>query len=212
MNADLVFGVVALAVAATYYALARAIPSSLLDDVVGSRGLPMVYGVVLGGSGAPADRPRPAGSAVRSSHGPPAGTVPNAQDARHSGARRRIRRPAPVARLRRLDRPAACGDGRPSGRRPQRPRGARGRVRRRVPVGALRVAARHPAAGGDLVLVLNSAVLNMPLELLAADHPRCVRRAWCGESSGARCPGSRRRSRWRCCCRSPTGWTPPWPS
>ena len=49
LNADLLFGVVSLAIAATYYALARAIPSSLLDDVVGSRGLPMVYGVVLAG-------------------------------------------------------------------------------------------------------------------------------------------------------------------
>ena len=49
LNADLVFGVVSLAIAATYFALARAIPSSFLDDVVGSRGLPMVYGVVLAG-------------------------------------------------------------------------------------------------------------------------------------------------------------------
>lgn len=49
LNADLVFGVASLAIAATYFALARAIPSSLLDDVVGSRGLPMVYGVVLAG-------------------------------------------------------------------------------------------------------------------------------------------------------------------
>jgi putative tricarboxylic transport membrane protein len=47
LNADRVFGVVSLAIAAIYFALARAIPSSLLDDVVGSRGLPMVYGVVL---------------------------------------------------------------------------------------------------------------------------------------------------------------------
>jgi hypothetical protein len=49
LRADLVFGVVSLLIAATYYALARAIPSSFLDDVVGSRGLPMVYGVVLAG-------------------------------------------------------------------------------------------------------------------------------------------------------------------
>ena len=49
MNAELVFGVVALAVAATYYALARGIPASLLDDVVGARGLPAVYAVALGG-------------------------------------------------------------------------------------------------------------------------------------------------------------------
>lgn len=49
LNADLVFGVVSLAIAAAYYAMARAIPSSLLDDLVGSRGLPMVYGVVLAG-------------------------------------------------------------------------------------------------------------------------------------------------------------------
>ena len=47
LNADLVFGVVSLAIAGVYYALARAIPSSFLDDVVGSRGLPIVYGVVL---------------------------------------------------------------------------------------------------------------------------------------------------------------------
>jgi putative tricarboxylic transport membrane protein len=47
MNAELAFGVAALAVAGTYYAAARAIPSSMLDDVVGSGGLPMVYGAVL---------------------------------------------------------------------------------------------------------------------------------------------------------------------
>jgi hypothetical protein len=49
VNAELVFGVVALAVAATYYALASGIPASLLDDVVGARGLPAVYAVALGG-------------------------------------------------------------------------------------------------------------------------------------------------------------------
>ena len=49
MNADLVFGVAALAVATLYYVLARDIPTSLLDDVVGSRGLPMTYGAVLAG-------------------------------------------------------------------------------------------------------------------------------------------------------------------
>ena len=49
MNADMAVGVVALAIAATYYALARGIPGSLLDDVVGSRGLPIVYAVALAG-------------------------------------------------------------------------------------------------------------------------------------------------------------------
>ena len=49
MSADLGFGVVALAIAATYYLLARGIPGSLLDDVVGSRGLPIVYAVALAG-------------------------------------------------------------------------------------------------------------------------------------------------------------------
>ena len=49
MNAELVFGVAALAVAAIYYGAARAIPSSMLDDVVGSRGVPMVYVAVLAG-------------------------------------------------------------------------------------------------------------------------------------------------------------------
>ena len=49
MSADLGFGFVALATAATYYALARGIPGSLLDDVVGSRGLPRVYAVALAG-------------------------------------------------------------------------------------------------------------------------------------------------------------------
>ena len=49
MNADLAVGVVALAIAATYYLLARGIPGSLLDDVVGSRGLPIVYAVALAG-------------------------------------------------------------------------------------------------------------------------------------------------------------------
>ena len=49
MSADLVFGVVALAVAATYYASARGIPVSLLDDIVGSRGLPNVYAAALAG-------------------------------------------------------------------------------------------------------------------------------------------------------------------
>jgi hypothetical protein len=49
MNADMAVGVVALAIAATYYALARGIPGSLLDDVVGSRGLPIIYAVALAG-------------------------------------------------------------------------------------------------------------------------------------------------------------------
>jgi hypothetical protein len=49
LNADLVFGLVALAVAATYYTLARGIPTSLLDDLVGSRGLPTVYAFALAG-------------------------------------------------------------------------------------------------------------------------------------------------------------------
>ena len=47
LNAELTFGVVALAAAAAYYAAARAIPSSLLDDVVGSGGLPKAYGLAL---------------------------------------------------------------------------------------------------------------------------------------------------------------------
>ena len=47
LNAELMFGVVALAAAAAYYAAARAIPSSLLDDVVGSGGLPKTYGLAL---------------------------------------------------------------------------------------------------------------------------------------------------------------------
>ena len=47
LNAELMFGVVALAAAAAYYAAARAIPASLLDDVVGSGGLPKAYGLAL---------------------------------------------------------------------------------------------------------------------------------------------------------------------
>jgi hypothetical protein len=47
LNAELAFGVVALAAAAAYYAAARAIPASLLDDVVGSGGLPKTYGLAL---------------------------------------------------------------------------------------------------------------------------------------------------------------------
>lgn len=47
MNPDLVLGVAALTVAATYYALTRGIPASLLDDVVGSRGLPAIYAATL---------------------------------------------------------------------------------------------------------------------------------------------------------------------
>lgn len=47
LNAELMFGVVALAAAAAYYAAARVIPASLLDDVVGSGGLPKVYGLTL---------------------------------------------------------------------------------------------------------------------------------------------------------------------
>jgi putative tricarboxylic transport membrane protein len=47
MLAELLFGAVALAIAAVYYAGAGAIPASLLDDVVGSSGLPRVYAVAL---------------------------------------------------------------------------------------------------------------------------------------------------------------------
>jgi hypothetical protein len=46
-NAELRVGLVALACAAAYYAAARAIPASLLDDVVGSGGLPKSYGIAL---------------------------------------------------------------------------------------------------------------------------------------------------------------------
>jgi hypothetical protein len=49
LNVELGLGAVALAVAAAYFAAARAIPASLLDDVVGSGGLPRVYGLVLAG-------------------------------------------------------------------------------------------------------------------------------------------------------------------
>ena len=49
MNADLAFGVIALVVAAAYYTLARGIPASLPDDLVGSRGLPTVYAFTLAG-------------------------------------------------------------------------------------------------------------------------------------------------------------------
>jgi len=47
MNAELGFGVVALVIAAIYYILARGIPASLLDDLVGSQGLPIVYACAL---------------------------------------------------------------------------------------------------------------------------------------------------------------------
>ena len=50
-SAEMVFGVVVLAAAAAYFAAARAIPASLLDDVVGSRGVPIVYAVVLAALG-----------------------------------------------------------------------------------------------------------------------------------------------------------------
>jgi putative tricarboxylic transport membrane protein len=48
MNKDLVCGVAALAVAVGYYALADAIPRSLLSDDVGAAGLPKVYAIALG--------------------------------------------------------------------------------------------------------------------------------------------------------------------
>jgi putative tricarboxylic transport membrane protein len=47
VNAELLLGVVALVVAMVYFAAARAIPASMLDDVVGSGGVPTVYGIAL---------------------------------------------------------------------------------------------------------------------------------------------------------------------
>ena len=44
---DLVFGVVCLALAAGYYAMAAAIPESALSDTVGAQGLPKTYAIVL---------------------------------------------------------------------------------------------------------------------------------------------------------------------
>ena len=48
MNRDGVLGLLLLAVAATYYAAADAIPPSTLADAVGPGGLPKAYAVVLG--------------------------------------------------------------------------------------------------------------------------------------------------------------------
>jgi hypothetical protein len=47
VNGDRVLGLVMLALAAGYYAMAAAIPESPLADAVGPQGLPKVYAVVL---------------------------------------------------------------------------------------------------------------------------------------------------------------------
>lgn len=49
MNRDAVFGGVTLTIAIVYYAMAAAIPESLLADAVGPQGLPESYAVVLAG-------------------------------------------------------------------------------------------------------------------------------------------------------------------
>lgn len=48
MNRDLVCGVIGCALAAGYYAMATAIPESMLADTVGPQGLPKSYGIALG--------------------------------------------------------------------------------------------------------------------------------------------------------------------
>jgi putative tricarboxylic transport membrane protein len=48
VNRDLAFGLAALALAIGYYALAAALPDTMLADAVGPQGLPKTYAVVLG--------------------------------------------------------------------------------------------------------------------------------------------------------------------
>jgi putative tricarboxylic transport membrane protein len=47
MDKDVVFGGATLAISATYYWLATAIPSSQLADAIGPQGLPKVYAILL---------------------------------------------------------------------------------------------------------------------------------------------------------------------
>jgi len=47
VNRDLVFGTAGAVIAGVYYWLATGIPQSALADIVGPRGLPMAYAVVL---------------------------------------------------------------------------------------------------------------------------------------------------------------------
>ena len=49
MNADVVFGSAALALAVGYYLVAATIPSSLLADAIGPQGLPKTYAIILAG-------------------------------------------------------------------------------------------------------------------------------------------------------------------
>ena len=48
MSRDLTFGLIALALAIGYYAMAAALPETMLADAVGPEGLPQAYGVALG--------------------------------------------------------------------------------------------------------------------------------------------------------------------
>jgi hypothetical protein len=48
VSRDFVFGLIALALAIGYYALAAALPETMLADAVGPQGLPQAYGVALG--------------------------------------------------------------------------------------------------------------------------------------------------------------------
>jgi hypothetical protein len=49
MNADVVFGGAAFALAVAYYLIAATIPSSLLADAIGPQGLPKTYAILLAG-------------------------------------------------------------------------------------------------------------------------------------------------------------------
>ena len=93
--------------------------------------------------------------------------------------------------------------------------------------GANRRVAIVSVSGALLFWLLFVAILGiqhpagfLAIALLTPMLERCTRHGSCpppspasrGASWAAPCRASRRRSRWRCCCRSRTGWTPPWQS
>ena len=132
--------------------------------------------------------------------------------ARHARDRRRLHRGRAAGRLRASRSPCCSRPSRSTRACRWNWRIARGRGRRRrsCSIWHLRRPPRRRAAAG---LAASGAER---WTTLAARMDRCSSRpgscsprsaASSGASSAARCPASRRRSPWRCCCRSPTAWT-----
>ena len=101
---------------------------------------------------------------------------------------------------------------RPLRRRALRPQPAARRHRRGTrALAAVRPGARHRAPRRLVVAGTLSDGRAGPRDSRAVrqlGHPRRRSSACCGAFSAARCPAFRRRSRWRCCCRSPYGMDP----